>query len=78
MENTICVKITSYLTLDNLDNTFMKNLGDISSYELSEDQEDDVRMVVSDILPQSGSFELPFGSGSLFLEVDEVEVEEIN
>lgn len=76
--NSICVKVTGFLTIDNLDKEFMKNLGSLDAYELSEDQEDEIRYVASEILPQSGNFDLKFGSGTFFFELDEMEVEEVN
>ena len=73
----VCCKATIYITIDNTSKEFQKNIGDVGG-ELSEDQEDDVRFLVSDILPQSGGFKTHLGEGKFFIEFDEMEVEEIN
>lgn len=74
----ICVRASVYITLDHLNEEFRKNIGKLNGGLISEDQQDDINYVASEILPQSGCFDLPFGEGNFFIEMDEMEVEEIN
>lgn len=76
--NKVCVKASAYITLDRFNDEFKKNIGKTKDGLINEDQKDDIRYIVSEVLPQSGSFNLEFGQGDFFFEMDDMEVEEVN